>query len=275
MTTTIACTSVTSQLPLVSKLVVIAGTVTCTVTACTVQGYAPVVTWMTRRYRPPRLPLLMMQPQTPRWSHSSSIFSYSASTVEGEASDGEDDADVAIAPSETSSSSASSSSKSSPSTSTSPLARLKAMFQRPNDGLSARERLGKMGLSALLSYGFVSNMSYAVCVSIAWYMFTARVGLSPLAPGQWKPFLAVYATFYVFNNIVRPVRLGVSAIIATYFDTVIDGVERRTRLSRKWSIGIVIFLANFCGTILAMGLGISLASTASGVPIFPIPIPKA
>ena len=43
------------------------------------------------------------------------------------------------------------------------------------DKLTAKEKLAKMGLSALLSYGWVSNMSYAVTVSIAWYLFSKKV----------------------------------------------------------------------------------------------------
>ena len=43
------------------------------------------------------------------------------------------------------------------------------------DGLTAKERLAKAGLAALLSYGFVSNMSYAVSVSLAWFIFNKRV----------------------------------------------------------------------------------------------------
>lgn len=45
------------------------------------------------------------------------------------------------------------------------------------DGLSTRERLAKMGLSALLSYGWVSNMSYAVTLSLSWYGFSKKVSL--------------------------------------------------------------------------------------------------
>ena len=36
-----------------------------------------------------------------------------------------------------------------------------------DDGLTFRQKLAKMGLSVLLSYGFVSNMSYCVTVSLA------------------------------------------------------------------------------------------------------------
>lgn len=46
-------------------------------------------------------------------------------------------------------------------------------------------------------------------------------------------------------------------------------IQQKTNLSRKWSIAVVVFLANVLGTFTAMGLGVSLASAAAGVPIFP------
>lgn len=152
-----------------------------------------------------------------------------------------------------------------------PIARIKSAFKsnEEDDGLTFKQKLAKMGLSALLSYGFVSNMSYSVTVSLAWFGFSKKTGLSPLAPGQWKPFLAVYAGFYIFNNVIRPLRLAVSVGVTPYFDRAVAAVQRRTKLNKSASIGIVVFLANFCGTLTAMGSGILLASIASGVPIFP------
>lgn len=64
-----------------------------------------------------------------------------------------------------------------------------------------------------------------------------QTGLSPLAPGQWKPFLAVYAGFYVFNNIIRPLRFGASVVVSKYFDNFVSFIQNKTKLSRKWSIG--------------------------------------
>ena len=150
------------------------------------------------------------------------------------------------------------------------LARIKAsMKSQEDDGLTFKQRLAKMGLSALLSYGFVSNMSYSVTVSLAWFGFSKKTGLSPLAPGQWKPFLAVYASFYIFNNFVRPIRLAVSVGVTPYFDRAVAAIQRKTKLNKSASIGIVVFLANFCGTLTAMSLGIFVASIAAGVPVFP------
>ena len=43
------------------------------------------------------------------------------------------------------------------------------------DTLTTSQRLAKMGLSALLSYGFVSNMSLSATVSVAWFSFNKKV----------------------------------------------------------------------------------------------------
>jgi hypothetical protein len=45
----------------------------------------------------------------------------------------------------------------------------------PDDGLTFKQRIAKMGLATMLSYGWVSNMSYSVTVSIAWYIFSKQV----------------------------------------------------------------------------------------------------
>lgn len=53
---------------------------------------------------------------------------------------------------------------------------LKQYVSPPDDGSTFRQRLAKLGLAAALSYGWVSNMSYSVSVSLAWYIFSKRVG---------------------------------------------------------------------------------------------------
>lgn len=128
-----------------------------------------------------------------------------------------------------------------------------------------------MGLAAALSYGWVSNMSYSVTVSLAWYISCKRTGLSPLAPGEWKGFLAVYSGFYIFNNIIRPARLAVSVAISPKFDDVVANIQKRFNVNRATAITITVVTANVFGTIFFMSMGILLASTLAGVPIF---VPK-
>ena len=53
-----------------------------------------------------------------------------------------------------------------------------------------RQKVQKSGVATALSYSLVSNVFTSVAVSLAWYGFSMRTGLSPVSPGQWKPFLA-------------------------------------------------------------------------------------
>ena len=144
------------------------------------------------------------------------------------------------------------------------------MFPRKkdSDGLTVGQKLRKMGMSVLLSYGFVSNMSYSVTVSLAWYIFSKRTALSPIAPGQWPKFLAVYAGFYVFNNIIRPLRITLSVYVSTFFDKMVMAAQERLKCSKGLAIGAIVFFFNIVGTLAAMSAGITLASIASGVPIW-------
>lgn len=53
---------------------------------------------------------------------------------------------------------------------------LKSFFSNKKNKFS-RESLGKMGMSALLAYGFVSNVSGVIAVSCAWFIFSKRVSV--------------------------------------------------------------------------------------------------
>jgi len=98
-----------------------------------------------------------------------------------------------------------------------------------------------------------------------------QTGLSPLAKGQWPKFLAVYAGFYVFNNIIRPARLTLSVVVSKYFDSAVLTIQNKFNCKKSVAIAVLVVLANIVGTCSFMALGISLASAASGVPIF---VPK-
>ena len=93
-----------------------------------------------------------------------------------------------------------------------------------------------------------------------------------MAPGQWKGFLAVYAGFWVFNNIIRPMRLALSIAVGPQFDRVVEAIQHRFRVNKTVAIAIVVTTANLFGTTLLMSLGILGAATLAGVPVFP---PKA
>jgi hypothetical protein len=95
-----------------------------------------------------------------------------------------------------------------------------------------------------------------------------QTGLSPLAPGQWKPFLAINAGFMVFQNILRPLQIALAVFLSPYFDRVVEGVESRFNLSHRAAITVTAILANVVGTLALMAGGIGLAAAGAGVPIF-------
>ena len=108
-----------------------------------------------------------------------------ASTVPSdESTEGGNDDDAAAAAGLVPSSSVSSSQQSPP---TGLLQRVKSYLTPPSskkqkDGLTFKQRLAKMGLAAALSYGWVSNMSYSVTVSLAWYIHSKQVRTSSEIP---------------------------------------------------------------------------------------------
>lgn len=73
--------------------------------------------------------------------------------------------------------------------------------------------------------------------------FIQKTGLSPLAPGQWKNFLAVYAGFWVVNNFIRPLRVGLALAISPYFDKVVLAFENRLKVNKTVAVGKFDFSA--------------------------------
>jgi hypothetical protein len=55
--------------------------------------------------------------------------------------------------------------------------RVKKYFTFKDDGMTSKQRMAKMGLDAILSYGFVQNVSYTITVSLAWFLFSSQVSL--------------------------------------------------------------------------------------------------
>ena len=132
-----------------------------------------------------------------------------------------------------------------------------------------KESLAKLGMYVLLSYGFVSNFSSITCLIISWVIFGKTKGVSPLAPGQWKGLLGVYAGIWAANNFLRPIRISIALFIAPYFEKIIQSVENKTGWKRSIASAVVVFLINIVGTISYLCTGLFLATTLTGVPLFP------
>ena len=130
-----------------------------------------------------------------------------------------------------------------------------------------KEKVAKLGAYGVLSYAFVSNMSYITCVIISWIIHGKATGLSPLAKGQWKAFLGVYAGLWAANNVLRPARFTAAVAIAPSFDKLIEYIERRTGFKRATCVAITVFMVNVIGSCAYLFFGLLLATTITRVPL--------
>lgn len=133
-----------------------------------------------------------------------------------------------------------------------------------------KPNLKQLGLYAVLSYGFVSNASYAVCTGVAWFISSKKSGLSPLAPDQWQLFLTVWAGMWAVNNVLRVPRLGVAVALAPTFDRFITFLMRKSGRGKTFATVLCVLLVNLIGTLVLMASSILLASALSGVPFWPV-----
>jgi hypothetical protein len=136
-------------------------------------------------------------------------------------------------------------------------------------GSMTKESLSKLGLNVLLAYGFVSNASYITCLILAWVTHGKNTGLSPLVAGQWKKFLVIYGSFFVANNILRPLRFSLSLTLTPLFDRLITTISKKTGFSRRNSTGVSVFLVNIVGSFTYLFLGLFLATSIAKVPLLP------
>lgn len=130
-----------------------------------------------------------------------------------------------------------------------------------------KESIGKLGLNMLLAYGFVSNISYITCVIISWIAHGKKYGLSPLAPGQWKPFLIIYSGLWAANNILRPLRFSFSLLISPVFEKFVSLIEKKTGYKKATATGIVVFLVNILATTSYLVFGLLIATKITKVPL--------
>lgn len=138
------------------------------------------------------------------------------------------------------------------------------------NGKEARAKLAAMGSSAMLAYGWISNLNACCLTMLSWVTFARSSGLSPLAPGQWKPFLAVYAGYYMtIGTVMRPLRIAIAAGLTPLFNRFIEQVMGRLKCSKYVAFGVTVFLANICCTISLFAVGIRLVTWFTGVPLFP------
>eukprot|EP00240_Pyramimonas_obovata_P013652 CAMPEP_0118934486 /NCGR_PEP_ID=MMETSP1169-20130426/13852_1 /TAXON_ID=36882 /ORGANISM="Pyramimonas obovata, Strain CCMP722" /LENGTH=227 /DNA_ID=CAMNT_0006877395 /DNA_START=113 /DNA_END=796 /DNA_ORIENTATION=- len=148
------------------------------------------------------------------------------------------------------------------------VARLKQNFFK--DGKFDKAKLASVGASVTLSYGFISNVNAFTLLMIAWYSFTKSTGLSPLEPGQWPKYLALYATLYAtIGTVLRPARIAACGFLTPVFENIVTFFQQRFKLPRPWAFGATVFCVNIVGTLSYFSLGAWLVCSLLGMPLFP------
>lgn len=140
-----------------------------------------------------------------------------------------------------------------------------------------RESLGKLGVDAFFTYGLVSNLNAGLTISVAWFTFCKSAGLSPLAPGQWPKFLALYAGIYLsFGTLTRPFRMAFSVSLTPLFGRAIRRLQSslpfavtNPQLNRTLALVTMSVLGNTVCTCLLIAAGVLLAGFVTGVPVLP------
>mmetsp|Transcript_26632 Transcript_26632/g.32334 ORF Transcript_26632/g.32334 Transcript_26632/m.32334 type:complete len:266 (+) Transcript_26632:186-983(+) len=132
-----------------------------------------------------------------------------------------------------------------------------------------RSQLAALGTAVLLSYGFISNVSYITSLLIAVYTTMATTGASPLVNAEaFKTFVGVYAGLWMIQNFLRPARIAFSVAFGPLFDKLVVKTQNRLQLKKKaYAFGILVFVINFCGTLLLMFGGLAGISLVTGVPL--------
>lgn len=113
-----------------------------------------------------------------------------------------------------------------------------------------KARLKALGIGAFLSYGFVSNLSYGTCVAVAWITHVKRTGLSPLAPGQWGGFLAVYAGLFALQNFLRPLRFTLAVALTPAVNRLMEYVQGRLNVNKGQAFGFLMLVLGVSTTAL-------------------------
>ena len=137
--------------------------------------------------------------------------------------------------------------------------------------------LQTLGVDFVFTYGVVSNFNVAFTAALAWASFSRATGLSPLAPGQFKGFVAAYGAIYIsLGTILRPVRMALAVSVTPLYSKAIAAVrsslpfrESRPQLNRTLALVMLSLLLNVFATGVLTFLGASIASLVTGVPMFP------
>ncbi|CAJ1969656.1 unnamed protein product [Cylindrotheca closterium] len=129
-----------------------------------------------------------------------------------------------------------------------------------------KSKAASMGVAFAMTYNFISNINGSITLSTAWYIASARTGLSPLVAGQWKSLMSAYGSLYLLVTIMRPLRFAMALSLTKHTERLIEETQSRLGCARPIAVGVDVVM----GLVLwlsTMAGGVLTASALSGVPV--------
>eukprot|EP00899_Mesostigma_viride_P016088 jgi/Mesvir1/24480/Mv21837-RA.1 len=127
---------------------------------------------------------------------------------------------------------------------------LKAYFlTKKTESAALKERIGKLGLAAVLAYGLVDGLTYTTAFCIAFVSYEKATGLNPAR--NLQALAGVVVAMWAGNNVTRPFRIGFAAAFAPLVDRGLKKVQEVLRLPKQIYAFIIV-----TGTFAAICLSI-------------------
>lgn len=128
-------------------------------------------------------------------------------------------------------------------------------------------RVIQQGPAVFLTHFMMAQNFKVVFASVTWYFFCLKTGMSPLFPGQWKPYVAIFAACMAFDAYITPVRLAYAIVQAPKMDRFMCFLKGKVYDSKAIA-AVLIWVGIIVLNVVAGAIAICFASLLAGVPVF-------
>ena len=100
----------------------------------------------------------------------------------------------------------------------------------------------ELGFGGFAAYSVISNINAGLKITIAWMMIVKQTGRTPMAEGNWAPFLAAYGAIWATSHLLRPLRLSLAVVTAPFFDKLLAKISQVTGTENKFVSWVIMLL---------------------------------
>ncbi|KAG0502985.1 hypothetical protein HPP92_003057 [Vanilla planifolia] len=120
------------------------------------------------------------------------------------------------------------------------------------DKAEMKERVAKLGLAAILAYGFFDGVTYSTFFVLAFLGYEKSTGKNPAA--NLKALFGIVLLMWTGNNITRPFRIAGAAALAPVIDKLLKRIQKYFKLPNLLaSFALVVcILAASCFSVVGL-----------------------